>query len=206
MAKKVNIQYQQENVTDGRQILIQIYRSVKSNPRQLSDVNDFSSLGTAFLMMLDSNLSDDVDTLQMMSSISYLCISKAIQKDPNNLNLFKDRLLMLRIGHESFKYTVMSALNLNAGGFMSFSMGNSDLTARDAIYKMEIADLELHPQFYKQVPFFRERKDEFDGMIGRQFFMPEKTLDNVINSGIENHSKLLEYLENRVMVEEDVDF
>ena len=157
-------------------------------------------------MMLDSNLSDDVDTLQMMSSISYLCISKAIQNDPNNLNLFKDRLLMLRIGHDSFKYTVMSALYLNAGGFMSFSMGNSDLTARDAIYKMEIADLELHPQLYKQVPFFRERKDEFDEMIGRQFFMPEKTLDNVINSGIENHSKLLEYLENRVMVEEDVDF
>ena len=48
--------------------------------------------------------------------------------------------------------------------------------------------------------------DEFDEMIGRQFFMPEKTLENVIKSGIENHSKLLDYLENRVMNEEDVDF
>lgn len=206
LAKKANIQYQQESVTDGRQILVQIYRSVKSNPGQLNVVNDFSSLGTAFLLMLDSNLSDDIDTLQLMASISYLCISKAIQKDPNNLNLYKDRLLMLRIGHDSFKYTVMSALNLNAGGLMSFSMGNSDLKARDAIYKMEIADLELHPQLYRQVPFFGERKNEFDEMIGRQFFMPEKTLENVIKSGIENHSKLLDYLENRVMNEEDVDF
>ena len=36
--------------------------------------------------------------------------------------------------------------------------------------------------------------------------MPEKTLDNVIKSGVENHKKLLEYLENRVMQEEDIDF
>lgn len=206
LAKRANSQYQNESVTDGRQLLIQIYRSVKSNPGQLKDVKDYSSLGTAFLMMLDQNLSDDIDTLQMMASISYLCISKAIEKDKENLNLYKDRLLMLRIGHDPFKFTVMSGLNLNEGGFMSFSMGMSDLTARDAIYKMEIADLELHPLLYRQVPFFKERKDEFDEMIGRQFFMPEKTLENVIKSGVENHKKLLGYLENRVINEEDVDF
>jgi hypothetical protein len=206
LAKRANSQYQNENVSDGRQILIQIYRSVKSNPGQLKDVKDFSSIGTAFLMMLDQNLSDDIDTLQMMASISYLCISKAIENDKENLNLYKDRLLMLRMGHDPFKYTVMSGLDLNAGGFMSFSMGMSDLTARDAIYKMEIADLELHPLFYRQVPFFKERKDEFDEMIGRQFFMPEKTLENVVKSGVENHKKLLSYLENRVINDEDVDF
>lgn len=206
LAKRANAQYQQERITDGRQLLVQIYRSVKSDPGQLRNVKDFSVLGTSFLMMLDQNLSDDIDTLQMMASISYLCISKAIEQDSSNLNLYKDRLLMLRIGHDPFKYTVMSALDLNAGGFMSFSMGNSDLKARDAIYKMEIADLELHPQLYRQVPFFKERKDEFDEKIGRQFFMPEKTLDNVIKSGVENHKKLLDYLENRVINEEDVDF
>ncbi len=206
LAKRANAQYQQESVTDARQLLVQIYRSVKSNPGQLKEVNDYSALGTAFLMMLDQNLSDDIDTLQMMASVSYLCISKAIEQDNSNLNLYKDRLLMLRIGHDPFKYTVMSALNLNAGGFMSFSMGMSDLEARDSIYKMEIADLELHPQLYQQVPFFKERKDEFDEMIGREFFMPERTLDNVIQTGIENHKKLLDYLENMVLNEEDVDF
>lgn len=205
LAKRANAQYQQERVTDGRQLLIQIYRSVKSDPGQLQNVTDFSSLGTSFLMMLDQNLSDDIDTLQMMASISYLCISKAIENDSTNLNLYKDRLLMLRMGHDPFKYTVMSALNLG-GDFFSMSMGMSDLEARDAIYKMEIADLELHPQLYRQVSFFKERKDEFDEMIGRQFFMPEKTLDNVIKSGVENHKRLLDYLENRVINEEDVDF
>ena len=156
--------------------------------------------------MLDQNLSDDIDTLQMIASISYLCISKAIEQDSTNLNLYKERLLMLRIGHDSFKYTVMSSLDLNSGGFMSFSIDNSDLKARDAIYKMEITDIELHPQLYRQVPFFKEIKDEFDEKISRKFFIPEKTLDNIIKSGIENHKKLLQYLENRVISEEDVDF
>lgn len=203
LARNANAQYQSEQVTNGRQLLIQIYRSVKADPGQLRDVKDFSALGTSFLMMLDQNLSDDIDTLQMMASISYLCISRAIQNDKSNLNLYKDRLLLLRIGHEPFSYTVMAALGL-ANSF--FSIIPPQMTARDAIYKMEIADLELNPALYRQVPFFKERKDEFDEMIGRQFFMPEKTLENVIKSGVENHNKLIEYLENRVFNEEDVDF
>ena len=112
---------------------------------------------------------------------------------------------MLRIGHEPFTYTVMHALDINASPF-SIMGKMAPIKARDAIYKMEIADLELHPQLYHQVSFFKERKDEFDEMIGRQFFMPEKTLDNVISSGVENHKKLLYYLENRIINEEDVDF
>lgn len=206
LARNANAQYQSENVTDGRQLLIQIYRSVKADPGQLRNVKDFSALGTSFLMMLDENLTDDIDTLQMMASVSYLCISKAIEKDSSNLNLYKDRLLMLRIGHEPFVYTVMSALNLAGGSPFGIMASMAPMSARDAIYKMEIADLELHPQLYQQVPFFKERKDDFDEKIGRQFFMPEKTLENVIKSGIENHKKLLSYLDNRVINEEDVDF
>ena len=204
LAKRANAQYQQERITDGRQLLVQIYRSVKSDPGQLRNVKNFSSLGTSFLRMLDLNLSNDIDSLQMMASVSYLCISKAIENDNTNLNLYKDRLLMLRIGHDPFKYTIMSALKLNEGGIMS--MNFSGFGARDAIYKMEIADLELHPQLYRQIPFFKERKDEFDEKISRQFFMPEKTLDNVIKSGVKNHKTLLSYLDNRIINEEDVDF
>lgn len=204
-SKNANAQYQNERVTDGRQLLIQIYRSIKNDPTQLKNVNEYSSLGTSFLIMLDQKLSDDIDTLQMMASVSYLCISKAIEKDKNNLNLYKDRLLMLRIGHEPFTYTVMQALDIDVSPF-SFIGSMASYSARDAIYKMEIADLELHPQLYRQVPFFKERKDKFDEMIGTQFFMPEKTLDYVIKSGLENHKKLFDYLSNRVIEEGDVDF
>lgn len=205
LAQRANAQYQQERVTDGHQLLVQIYRSVKSDPAQLRNVKDFSPLGTSFLIMLEQNLSDDIDTLQMMATISYLCMSKAIQNDSSNLNLYKDRLLMLRVGHDPFQYTVMHALSIKSNPF-SFMGSFASYSARDAIYKMEIADLELHPQLYKEVPFFKERKDEFDEMVDRQFFMPEKSLDNIVKSGLENHSKLLAYLEKRVIEESDVNF
>lgn len=206
LAKQAVVQYQNENPSGARNFLVQIYRSVKSNPEQLNEVSDFENLGKAFLFMLDQNLSDDIDTLQMIVSVGYLCISKAIEMDKQNLNLYKDRLLLLRIGHTPFKYTVMSALNQNAGGIMSFSMGHSDLQARDAIYKMEITDIELNPILYQQVDFFRERRNEFDQMIAREFFLPEKTKENIIKTGINNHNQLLQYLENKILNESDIDF
>ncbi|MCI2228846.1 hypothetical protein MC378_06670 [Polaribacter sp. MSW13] len=205
-SKKVISLYEMENITDARPILVDIYRSVKHNPAQLKEVNDFESLGKSFMLMLDQRLSDDIDTLQMMSSLAYLFISKAIKKNENNPNLIKDRLIVLRIGHDALKYTVMSALRLNEGGFMAFSLGNSDLKARDAIYKMEIADLELNPILYLRIDFFNERKVEFDEKIRNQFFMPEKTKESVIESGIKIHNELFDYLDNMVILNEDVDF
>ncbi|HOX77018.1 MAG TPA: hypothetical protein PLW31_03175 [Bacteroidales bacterium] len=195
-----------ENPYGSRSFLVQIYRSVKSDPKQLNDISDYESLGRAFLSMLDQNLSYDIDALQMMVSVGYLCISKAIEKDNQNILLYGDRLILLRVGHEPFKYTVMTALNLNAGGILSYHLGNSDLKARDAIYKMEIADIELNPVLYQQFDLFRERRNEFDQKIAREFFKPEMTKENVIKTGIEIHKKLLEYLENRVLNEGDVDF
>jgi len=205
ICKAANAQYQNELVTNGRQLLGRIYGIVKSEPALLKDVTDYSTIGTSFLLMLDQNLTDDIDAQQFMASICYLCISKAIQKEPNNLNLYKDRLLMLQAGHEAFQYTVMNALNIGSNPF-SYMASMAPLQARDAMYKMEISDLELHPELYEHIPLLKERKDEFDELIGRQFFMPEKTLDNVIKSGVQNHTTLFNYLENRVLVEEDLDF
>ena len=102
LAKQAAAQYQNENPSEARSFLVQIYRSVKSDPEQLNEVSDFENLGKAFLLMLDQNLSDDIDTLQMMVSVGYLCISKAIEKDKQNFNLYKDRLLLLRMGHGCF--------------------------------------------------------------------------------------------------------
>lgn len=204
LAKEAIAQYQTENLSGSRSFLVQIYLSVKEHPEQLNKVTNFENLGKAFLLMLDQSLADDIDILQMMASVGYLCISKAIEKDKQNFNLYKDRLLLLQIGHDSFKYTVISALNLNADGLMS--MGYSDFEARDAIYKMEIADIELNPILYQKIDFFRERRSEFRQMIAEEFFLPEKTKQNVIKSGIDNHKKVFTYLENRVLENGDVDF
>lgn len=204
-ARKANEQFLSQQVTDGRQLLINIYRSVKANPGQLREVKDFASLGSSFFFMLNQKISDDTDTLQMMASVGYLCLSKAIKQDKSNPNLYKDRLYILLVGHEPLSYTVMHALKIDVNSY-TFMGSMATISARDAIYKMEIADLELYPVIYRQIPIFKKRKEEFDEKISRQFFMPEKTLDNVVKSGLENHEKLLVYLENKVINQEDVDF
>lgn len=206
LAKQAAAEYQKENDHEASTYLLEIYNSLKSNPEQLRDVSDFKALGKSFVLMLNPKISNDIDVLQLIATLGYLCISKAIESDQKNYNLYKDRLLLLRFGHQPFTYTVMSALNLGGGGLAAFALGNPGLEARDAIYKMEIADLEFNPILYQQVDFFKQRRDEFDQMIARQFFMPERTKENVVKTGVDTHKKLLDYVENRVINEGDIDF
>lgn len=204
IARKAIHIYEKDNA-QSRQLLISVYRSVRQDASQLKNVIDYASVGKAFLFMLMENLSDDIDNLQMMASVSYLCLSKAIEVDKANVQVYIDRLLLLHLGHEPLKYTVMSALGLGSNPFgMSGQM--APLNARDAIYRMEIADFDLNPVIYNQIAFFNKRKTELDGMITREFFLPEKTKAEVVKKGIENHRQLQEYLVNRILDEGDVDF
>ncbi len=205
LAKQAFYHFQNENDAAGRNILVQVYNSIKTNPNQIKDVADYYVLSVSFFMMLDQGLTDDFDTQQTIASLGYLFISKAIENDNNNLNLIKDRLLLLKIGHEPLKYTVMSIINRGVSPLTS-SFAMSSISARDEIYKMEIADLELHPQLYRQVPFFKERKDYFDQKVNTGFFKPDNTYAEIIKSGIEFHGKLLSYIENKVIKQGDIDF
>ena len=197
--------YQNENPAAARSSLVQIFKSVKYNPSQLKQVQDFKSLGTAFLLMLDQQISDDIDNLQLIVSVGYLCLSKAINKEGNDPNLIKHRLLLLKMGHEPFTYTVMNALNIGGSPFGVMAQ-MAPLRARDAIYRMEISDLEENPTLYINIPLFKERKREFDDKIRNEFFRPEKSVTELIQTGKENHKKLYSFLENMVIKNEDVDF
>jgi len=82
LAKQAVAQYQKQNPTSSQ--LLQIYRSVKSNPRQLNEVNDFASIDRVFYLMFAKNV---------------------FRQNKHDLNLYKDRLLLLEIGHEPFSFT-----------------------------------------------------------------------------------------------------
>ena len=87
--------YQSGNNSKGRSELVQLYRSIKSEPASLKNINDPHTLGMAFLLMLDDRLSSDIDTQQMMASVSYYFFSKAINDAPHNYNYVKDRVLII---------------------------------------------------------------------------------------------------------------
>lgn len=204
--KKAIQLYENDQNAEARPLLSDIFRIIKRNPGQLNDVKDFTSLGRVFLFMLNERLSSDIDDLQTMSSLGYLFISKALQQE-NDPNLVKDRLLILRMGNDSLKYSVMSSLETNGlESFFSASIGRSELEARDAIYKMEYADLVQNPILYLRLEIFKERKLELDDMINNQFFLREKSMDQVVAAGMVAHKKLYSYLEERVIQNCDVDF
>lgn len=158
--------------------------------------------------MLDLNISDDIDTLQTIVSLSYLFLSLAIELNEDNYNLYKSRLLLLNFGNEPFKYTIMNALNLTSPNLLSFSNSPSfaDLKARDAIYAMEIADLSSNPLLHQSIDFFKQRKNEFDKLISNNFFGHNKIKENIIESGADNHRNVFIYLFDKVFDNNDLNF
>jgi len=205
-ARNANKIYSKGNIVEAKPILIEVYHYIKKNPGELRFINDYGSIGRSFLLMLDLKLTDDIDILQFIVSIGYLCISLAIEDTNENKVLYMDRIILLNFGHTPFSYTVMQALDLNSGFPFSISSRFADMEARDAIYKMEIIDFENNPSICQKDDFFQDRKSTLEEMIENDFFLPEKTRPNILSTGANNHRKVLSYLENKVIVNEDVDF
>lgn len=190
--------------TDPKQsikLLIGVYSLVKNDVSKLNDVSDNASIGKAFLMMLLEKLSNDINNLQMISSIAYLFITKAINNNKDNIQLYIDRLILFNIGHEPIKHILLEALELNNANPFTPIGQMAPMLARDAIFEMEFADLESNPVIYNQIEIFRKKKNELN-----DYFSSKKTNVEIINKGIEHHNKLQAYLTNRVIVEKNIDF
>lgn len=196
-----------ENTRDANISLVNLYRTVQSNPSCLQSVNDYAIIGKGFTLMLCNQLSDDIDTLQTISSIAYLCLSRAIEQQPNNFNLYKDRLLVMNIGYDAFKYTVMSVLEQGMDGFSNLMFqSRADILSRNALWEMEFTDIERHPSICISFPFFEDRKQFILDKIQRQFFLPAKTITEVKAHGQVLHNKTYKYLTERILIDEDIDF
>jgi hypothetical protein len=196
-----------ENGREANVLLVNLYNQVKNNPSCLRTIENYSIVGKGFTLMLCNQLSDDIDTIQTMSSIAYLCLSKAIKKEPGNLNLYKDRLLVLNIGHNAFKYTVMLVLEEGIETFSNLMFeSRADIQSRDVIWQMELADLKRHPAICLSFSLFRDREKFILDKVKRQFFFPATNVRMAINQGEEFHEKVFKYLQQRILVEEDVDF
>lgn len=200
LSKIANTQFGKGNISDGKKLLNKVYHATKDKPGQLKKVADYSALGTTYLLMLEQNISNDIDTQQMIASIGYLYLSKAIEKDKRDTRLYKDRLMIVRKGYTSFKYTVMKAFDL-APQDPVFSIGMSpERKASVIIDEMEIADLEMLPKKCKQTPFLKKIERELSSKLG------SASKENTVKTGFEKHKKMLEYLFTRVIENEDIDF
>ena len=200
------IEGEQENYRTSLDYLKNIFHSVCNNPEQLKNVKSYDILGKVFSLMLQLKLTDDIDELRTITNIGYYFISKAIKLDNNNVNLFKDRVLLLQAGRNPLKYTLKSAFDKNIYLTPLMAFEDCGIHERDIVYKMEIADLELNPILHQSVAYFLECKEKFDEMISRQVFMPDKTKEDVIKSGLDYHNRLFTYLEDHIIIQSNINF
>ncbi|MFD1616081.1 hypothetical protein [Gelatiniphilus marinus] len=195
-----------EELQKGKNVLNLIKQSIIANPAQLKNLNDYFSTGECFMLALTEEISDNVDVNQMFSSLSYYFSSSGLYINNENLNLRKNRLLAMFYGFEPITYTVMNALDLtpHISDIFSNSGSMAPIKARDAIFRMEIADLEMYPELC-QMEFFNNRIKVLRGMIDAGFFS-ENTKEQIIETGKKYHQKLYEYLKSKILIESEIDF
>ena len=73
------------------------------------------------------------------------------------------------------------------------------------IYKMEYVDLLKNPRLLS-VDMLNERFSDLNNKISNGFFGQNQTSQTIIEKGLELHKKVLDYLNNKVLTEEDLDF
>ena len=144
----------------------------------------------------------DIDDRQQLSSIAYLFLSLAIQNNQSDINLVLTRLLVMLNNREALEYTVSSVVNKDEG-MMFMNMGS--FNARDALFKMEYADLSRDHRLLT-VDTFAQAYQDLMSKIQSGFFGKSKTDVSIITEGRKLHKEVLDYLVNKVIEEIDIDF
>lgn len=195
---------------DGDTVYHPLYKAwdgFRHNPQVLSQIQNYESFGKGMLMFLSFGTINDVDTQQQIASIAYLFTSKAIQISPNNINLYKDRLLLMMSQRDVFKYTISSALHAGERrSILSPYFSVSQIEDRTAACRMEYADLSVSDRLC-DVQIFANRKRELEHNLSHgQIFNDGETIGSIIQDGKLHHNKVLAYLENKVLVQCNIDF
>ena len=188
---------------------VQWLNAIKNNPVGLLDVHNPQAVTHALLSILTVKKITNPDILELIGDIGYWSISKAIEIEPDNIYLYSDRLSFMIIVFEGMKWTAMSALNLCRSfyGFDGAYSGMPEIKARDAVYKMMIADMYNHPETYMKSKVIMQHKIELDNKINDKFFYPQLDVEDIVKTGDVFHQQVYADLTNKIQNNNfDLDF
>ncbi len=195
LASRALVESKNNNINVSNSYLIQLYEEVQKSSSQLLRLSDYNSVGLAYLLMLEQEITLNTDVLQCITDNAYYCISKSISQNPNNINYRKNRLIVFYLGETHIKPTIIDALKIPTADFLNPTYGLTNIRCRDAMHKMQIVDIQAFPAL-TSVPYFKELKTKFDEMVSYSHFKPDITYTEIVKSGLEHHNKLQNYLEN----------
>ena len=190
-----------ERDAGSRNDLIELLKIIINNPTSLTQVSNYANLGRSCLLMLDVKISSNDETLEIISSVGFLFLTKAIQREPYQYNAIKDRLVLLQLGKEFFCYVVSYPLNIERGWMNT----QWKWEAWDAIYRMEFADLQKHSVLH-QIDFLKKRNDELEQMFLKKVFAVKQPREEVIKKGLEIQQKVFAYLDKKILSEGSLRF
>lgn len=181
--------------------LFKAWRSYRYDPEQLNQIEDCARYGMGLMIFLSYGTVSDIDDHQQLASLSYLFLSKAIKRNPS-INYYKNRLILMISNHEAFEYTVSSVVNKDQGWHL---MSLNPFKARDAMFKMEFADLSSNSAL-RNIGMLNSKFIDLRNKISSNFFGPNKSEQTIISEGEKLHDEILAYLENKVLEDGDIDF
>ncbi|MBO7566881.1 MAG: hypothetical protein J6T60_07285 [Bacteroidales bacterium] len=184
--------------------LYKAWRSFQNDVSQLAEIQNNSQFGMGLMFFLSYGTIRDIDEQQQLASVAYYFISKAIKENPNNINNYKNRLLIMLLNQEAFQYTVSSVVNKDEG-FNLMGMQMSSFNARDAMFKMEFADLHTN-QSLLSIEMLNNRYNDLRNKISSGFFGKNETYQTILQSGEKLHGEVFSFIEEKIITDNDVDF
>ena len=183
-------------------------------PSVLQRIENDSNFSSALVAFLSYGTIDDIDRKQQIASVAYLFASKAMKSKNvkndalpihshfgNDVGNRINRLIIMIEDRESFNYTVSTVVNKGADILDPFFMINR----RFALDKMIFADL-------KAIPLnilgntFPGLMNEFMHIRHRLGVDDGANENAIIKEGEELHNQVYEYLYEKVLTNEDVEF
>lgn len=182
--------------------LYKAWRSFQNDPSQLTQIKDYGRYGKGLMIFLFYKTVYDIDDKQQLASVAYLFLSKAIKTTSNNVNYIKDRLLLMVTNREAFEYTVSSVVNKD---YHFLDACWSPFKARDAMFKMEFADLSSNKALLS-IDMLASIYNDLRDKIASGFWGQNETEASVLSCGKNLHEQILVNLEEKVIENKDLDF
>ncbi len=170
--------------------LYKAWRSFCNNPTQLNKIHNYGQFAMGLVFFLSYEQITDIEDQQQIASIAYMFISKAIRKDPRNVNLYKQRLLIMITNQDVLESTVSYALDKDEGTKL--------------LYEMEIADFQVSPSL-QRVEILSDQCRILSEKIKSGYF-GHKTVQSIKEEGNNNHDEVLSFLEDKVLIAHDIVF
>lgn len=178
------------------------WRAIQSDPGSLKQVKNPATVGNGLFVFLSYGTVSDIDDRQQIISLAYLLLSDAIKKNPNDLTLIKNRILLMQQDREALQYTVSAAINPDQD---IFSMSFFSFKSRDGLYKMIYADLSKSATLYNH-PAFRGAYLDLRDKVESNFFGRDSSHERIISEGKNNHEKVYAFLKEKVYKNQDISF